>query len=207
MTTADTQMTPPKASRRQLWLVVAMFFVPLGIAFLMYYGNVGWRPQGSTNKGELVDPARPLPAVALAMPSGSRTAPDFLQGKWSIVYVGSGTCDEGCRRALTDIRQVRLALNQNSSRVQRVFLYSGPCCDPAYFPTEQAGLITASVDDAAGKSVLAVFPVVNGVEVLDAGRLYLVDPLGNLMMSYERGAPVKGLLEDLKKLLNLSHIG
>ena len=42
---------------------------------------------------------------------------------------------------------------------------------------------------------------------LAAGRLYLVDPLGNLMMSYERGAPVKGLLDDLKKLLNLSHIG
>lgn len=206
MTTADTQMTAPKASRRQLWLVVALFFVPLGIAFLMYYGNVGWRPQGSTNKGELIDPARPLPEVALAMPSGSRTAPDFLKGKWSMVYVGSGACDEGCRKALTDIRQVRLALNQNSSRVQRVFLYSGPCCDQAYFPTEQAGLITASVDDAAGKSVLAVFPA-NGVDALDAGRLYLVDPLGNLMMSYERDAPVKGLLDDLKKLLNLSHIG
>ena len=42
---------------------------------------------------------------------------------------------------------------------------------------------------------------------LAEGRLYLVDPLGNLMMSYERGAPVKGLLDDLKKLLNLSHIG
>ena len=61
--------------------------------------------------------------------------------------------------------------------------------------------------DVEGKAVLAVFPVGNGVEALAAGRLYLVDPLGNLMMSYERGAPVKGLLDDLKKLLNLSHIG
>lgn len=207
MTTADSQIPVPKASRRQLWLVVAMFFVPLGIAFLMYYGNLGWRPEGSTNKGELIDPARPLPEVALVTPAGSPTTSDFLRGKWSIVYVGSGACDEACRRALTDIRQVRLALNQNSSRVQRVFLYSGPCCDQAYFSTEQAGLIAASVDDAAGKSVLSVFPAAGGVDVLEAGRLYLVDPLGNLMMSYERGAPVKGLLEDLKKLLNLSHIG
>ena len=47
----------------------------------------------------------------------------------------------------------------------------------------------------------------NGAAALAAGRLYLVDPLGNLMMSYERDAPVKGLLDDLKKLLNLSHIG
>jgi hypothetical protein len=34
-----------------------------------------------------------------------------------------------------------------------------------------------------------------------------VDPLGNLMMSYSPQAPRKGLLEDLKKLLKLSHIG
>jgi cytochrome oxidase Cu insertion factor (SCO1/SenC/PrrC family) len=207
MTTADTQTPLPKASRSQFWLVVALFFVPLGVAFLMYYGNVGWRPEGSTNKGELIDPARPLPEVALATPSGTQTTTDFLHGKWSIVFVGTGACDEECRKALTDIRQVRLALNQNSSRVQRVFLYSGPCCDNAYFSAEQAGLITASVDGPAGKSVLEVFPAVNGVEALASGRLYLVDPLGNLMMSYERGAPVKGLLDDLKKLLNLSHIG
>jgi len=37
--------------------------------------------------------------------------------------------------------------------------------------------------------------------------LFVVDPLGNLMMSYDvRGDP-HGLLEDLKKLLKLSHIG
>ena len=206
MTTADTRTRVPKASRSQLWLVVSMFFVPLGIAFLMYYGNAGWRPVGSTNKGELIDPARPLPEVALLTP-GSPTAADFLRGKWSIVFVGSGACDAACRKALTDIRQVRLALNQNSTRVQRVFLYSGPCCDEAYFSTEQAGLITASIDDAAGRSVLEVFPAADGTATLTAGRLYLVDPLGNLMMSYGRDAPVKGLLDDLKKLLNLSHIG
>jgi cytochrome oxidase Cu insertion factor (SCO1/SenC/PrrC family) len=207
MTTADTSTGTPKASRRQLWLAAGLFFVPLGIAFLMYYGNVGWRPQGSTNKGELIDPARPLPETALATPSGTPTASDFLRGKWSMVYVGAGACDEDCRKALTDIRQVRLALNQNSSRVQRVFLYSGTCCDQSYFSTEQAGLITASIDGAAGRSVIEAFPASGAGDALAAGRLYLVDPLGNLMMSYERGAPVKGLLDDLKKLLNLSHIG
>lgn len=197
----------PKATRRQLWLVVVLFFGPLAAAFLMYYGNVGWRPQGSTNKGELIDPARPVPEAALATPSGTATAPDFLRGKWSIVYVGSGACGEECRKALIDMRQTRLALNQNSSRVQRVFLYSGACCDETYFSTEHSGLVMASVDDGAGKSVLDVFPAAGTVAAIDAGRLYLVDPLGNLMMSYERGAPAKGLLDDLKKLLNLSHIG
>ena len=37
--------------------------------------------------------------------------------------------------------------------------------------------------------------------------LYVVDPLGNLMMRFDTRGDPKGLLEDLKKLLKLSHIG
>jgi hypothetical protein len=37
--------------------------------------------------------------------------------------------------------------------------------------------------------------------------VYLIDPLGNLMMSYAADARPKGMLEDLKKLLRLSHVG
>jgi hypothetical protein len=207
LNTVRTSNVVPQRSRSQLWLLVALFFVPLGFAFLMYYGGIGWRPSGSTNNGDLIDPARPLPETALVTPAGVPTAPGFLRGQWNVVYVGLGDCDERCRRALLDIRQVRLALNQNSARVQRVFLYSGPCCDQDYFATEHAGLVLASIDDDAGKTLLDVFPQYDGVPVLAAGRIYIVDPLGNLMMSYAPGAPMKGLLDDIKKLLNLSHIG
>jgi hypothetical protein len=37
--------------------------------------------------------------------------------------------------------------------------------------------------------------------------LYVVDPLGNLVMRYDAREDPKGLLTDLKKLLKLSHIG
>ena len=40
-----------------------------------------------------------------------------------------------------------------------------------------------------------------------ADTVYVVDPLGNLMMSYDARQDPRGLLEDLKKLLRLSHIG
>jgi hypothetical protein len=52
---------------------------------------------------------------------------------------------------------------------------------------------------------LAVLPTANGAPVPD--RVYVVDPLGNLFMFYEPDAPPKGLLEDMKRLLKLSHIG
>lgn len=188
-----------KNSRRPFFITLAFFFAPLAVSFLIYYGT-NWRPAGDTSHGDLITPARPLSQATLPMPDGKTTAADFLKGKWSMVYVGGGSCADECRRALTDMRQVRLALNEEMPRVQRVFLYNGTCCDEQYFGVEQLGLIRAALDTPEGATLLALFP--DG-----AGRTYLVDPLGNLMMSYEPGAPAKGMLEDLKKLLKYSHIG
>ena len=53
----------------------------------------------------------------------------------------------------------------------------------------------------------AAVDVLEGIAPLQAGRVYLIDPLGNLMMSYAPNARPKGLLEDIKRLLGLSHVG
>lgn len=204
MSTPVEDNTP--RSRSRFWLLVAAFFAPLLVAFVLYY--VGdWRPAGSTNHGDLIHPARPLPTASLITPQGVEVAPEALHGKWTLVYVGAGQCDARCREALTLMRQTRLALNDDASRVQRLFLATQPCCDQAYLDAEHAGLLTAHADDAAGKALIAVFPSYDSQPVEQAGRIYVVDPLGNLMMSYAADAPPKGLLEDLKKLLKLSHIG
>ena len=55
---------------------------------------------------------------------------------------------------------------------------------------------------APDPGMLALFPVAGR-----ATQLFIVDPHGNLMMSYDARTDPKGLREDLKKLLNLSHIG
>ena len=187
-----------RASRSQIWLLLAVFFVPLLIAFALYYG--AWRPGGSTNFGELIDPPRPLTPPPLTALNGEQLAPQFLRGKWSLVYIGAGDCDARCREALTLMRQVRLALGDDLARVQRVFLATDPCCDRAYLDAEQPGLIVAP-PSAPASALLEQFPHAA------SGRIYIVDPLGNLMMSHQQGAPPKGLLEDLKKLLKLSRIG
>jgi len=200
----------PKAvrrGRRQLLLLAALFFVPLAIAFWMYYGPTGWRPSGDASKGDLVDPARPLATLALATMDGPQTDAAFLRGKWSMVYVGDGLCDDRCRKALYLTRQSRIALNKDMDRVQRVFLVTGRCCDRGFLSQEHPDLVVARVDDESSAALLAPFPTYGGVPLADAGRIYLVDPLGNLLMSYAPTAPDKALLTDMKKLLRLSHIG
>lgn len=196
-----------RRGRRQLLLLAALFFVPLAIAFWLYYGPTGWRPSGDASKGDLIDPARPLPALALTTADGTRTQPDFLRGKWSLVYVGDGLCDDRCRKALYLTRQSRIALNKDMDRVQRVFLVTGRCCDRGFLAQEHPDLVVARVDDDAAAALLEPFPTYGGVPLADAGRIFIVDPLGNLLMSYAPAAPDKALLTDMKKLLRLSHIG
>ena len=196
-----------RRGRRQLVLLAALFFVPLAIAFWMYYGPTGWRPSGDASKGDLIDPARPLAALALTTAGGTQTQPDFLRGKWSLVYVGDGLCDDRCRKALYLTRQSRIALNKDMDRVQRVFLVTGRCCDRGFLAQEHPDLVVARVDDDASAALLEPFPTYGGVPLADAGRIFIVDPLGNLLMSYAPTAPDKALLTDMKKLLRLSHIG
>ncbi len=88
-----------RSGRRMLLMIAALFLVPLGAAFWLYYGG-GWRPAGHTEHGDLIEPSRPLPAVSLPDPDGRGTPPDLLRHVWTMVYIGDGRCDARCRRAL-----------------------------------------------------------------------------------------------------------
>ena len=203
----DTDALAVRSGRRRLLALAALFFVPLAVAFWMYYAPGGWRPSGDASRGDLIDPARPLPELAVATMDGPPTGAAFLRGRWTMLYVGDGLCDDRCRKALYLTRQTRIALNKDMDRVQRVFLVTDRCCDRAFLAQEHPDLVVARVDDAASAPLLEPFPSYDGVSVAAAGRIYLVDPLGNLLMSYAPAAPEKALLTDVKKLLRLSHIG
>jgi hypothetical protein len=183
-----------------------LFVVPLAIAFILYYGGL-WRPAESTEHGNLIHPARPLPEIALPTESGDPGSSKFLHEKWSLVFVGDGRCLDRCRSALADIQRAREMLGKDIKRVQPVFLATAECCDRAFLNTTYPNLVIARVDGESAAPFMSVFPRYNDVPVADAGRIYIVDPLGNLMMSYPADASGIGMYEDLKKLLKLSHIG
>ena len=191
-----TQRPPYRAA-----LLALVFFAPLFFAFLLYYGMT-WRPAARVNHGELIDPARPLPALALTRIDGEATS--GLSDKWSILYLDDGACASGCRSTLGSTRAVRLALGRDAPRVQRVFLYRGRCCSAA-LAHDQPDLFVASAEDVAGAKILQMLPADGNAA--PAPQINLIDPHGNLLMRYPPDASRLGMLEDLKRLLRLSHIG
>ena len=194
-----------KARQRRMLIGVAlMFFAPLALAFYLYYGK-GWHPRATVNAGELIEPARPLPALALPLQAGDvQTKPQFLKGKWTLLYVQNGRCDDECRRHLYDTRQVRLALDREMDRVQRVFIGDADCCDFPELKQAHPDLIMIR-SSPADAPLLALLPMHGGAG--NSHGVYLIDPLGNAMMLYAADAKPKGMLEDMKRLLRLSSIG
>jgi cytochrome oxidase Cu insertion factor (SCO1/SenC/PrrC family) len=186
---------------RMLGVLAGLFFLPLAVSFWMYYGT-DWRPARRVNHGELIAPARALPSAALPTAiEGVSAQKDTFRKKWSLVYIGSGQCDQVCRHALYVMRQTRLSLNNEMTRVARVFLVTGECCDRDFLQREHPGLDVLDASGAAGAALLPTFPAER------EHSLFIVDPLGNLMMTYDVRQNPQGLRDDLKKLLSLSHIG
>ena len=193
---------------RTLAALAALFFLPLLASFWLYYGT-SWRPAGRVNRGELIQPPRPLPTVELPrIALGADTdreaaaSPAVFRSKWTLVYVGDGSCDDSCRNTLYVMRQTRLALGTEMTRVERVFLVTANCCAKDYLAHEHAGIAVLDAAGAAGGRLLSNFPAGD-----TAHTLFVVDPLGNLMMRYDVRRDPRGLLVDLRRLLELSQIG
>jgi hypothetical protein len=100
------------------------------------------------------------------------------------------------------MRQTRLALNTDMTRVARVLLAGSLTPALEMLAREYPGLTVLDARAPQGSALLAQFP--DGAR---AHTLFVVDPLGNLMMSYDARTNPRGLLDDLRKLLRLSHIG
>lgn len=186
--------------QRTLVGLAALFLAPLVIAFIIYYGHGGISGGKRLNHGELLNPVQPLSVHGLTFADGGRdTGSELFRRHWNLLLVASNPCDARCRQMLYETRQVRLALDRNMVRVQRVLLISGDCCDLAELKREHPDLLvvrTAAHNDA----LLAQLPG-------GPGDVYLIDPLSNLVMRYGADVPAKGLLEDMKRLLKLSQIG
>ena len=197
---------PAWQPRLTLILLVMVFLAPLIAAWWLHSG-VQWRPAGTINHGVLVTPPRRLDTnYQLVTPAGAPLRSNYLQGKWTLVYSGGPGCDTVCAENFYKMRQVYLAQGKNMRRVQRLFMLVSPQGTLPDAVHEYPEMDVARLPPSAQEALLAPF-LIDAAEPLEAGRVYLVDPLGNLMMYYYPDAEPTGMLKDLRRLLKVSSIG
>lgn len=198
------------SSRQSLVLLGLLFVAPVLVAWLMHMsGEGGWRPEGTTNRGTLVQPPRPLTLPAgLSGAAGEAIGEDYLRGKWTLLYIDDADCTEACVYNLYKMRQVRLSQGENIRRVQRLFLVAeAASLEPLQAALAENPQLKTALLSREQVEALAPRFAMDEAPVPGAERVYLVDPLGNLMMYYQPDAEPRGMIKDLQKLLKYSRIG
>jgi hypothetical protein len=180
-------------------LLALLFFGPFVTAIVLYYqGGDSWRPQGSVAHGILIENPPSLDIGSLTLPDGSSTR---FTGKWSLLYVGSGNCAASCQQSLYEIRQVRQALGKEMSRVQRYFVAISGTPDTQLIRNAHPDIVVIDSTVTGGGRILASLGEHGEADV------FVVDPLGNIMMRFPAGTSMKDMHKDLSLLLKASTIG
>lgn len=179
-------------TRLKILAVAVLFIGPLALAWLVYGVFPSQTPEGRTHGGVLNDPAKPLPEEGLEPVAGTADLPVFDE-RWTLLQVAPGKCREACREGLATTRQVRALLHRRSTRVQRVLVTAGPPGDLGDHPDLAVYRGGAEMRSTLGEHA--------------PGTVYIVDPLGNWVLTYPGPADADALFKDIKHLLKLSHIG
>ena len=186
----------PRRSRRTLWLILAVASAPVAASYLFYFF---WAPRHTVNYGQLIDP-RPLPDPAMSLADGAPFRLSQLKGKWILVSVDAARCEADCEKKLLYLRQLRLTQGKDMDRIERAWLVSDPAAPRGEAVT---GFPGTWVVRAAGSGLIDQFPAPRS----PADHIYVIDPLGNLMMRFPPEPDTRRLIRDLSRLLKASRIG
>lgn len=190
-----------RKGRIVLILMLTFFVVPLLVVMLMFKFN--WMPH-SESMGELVRPARLLNSEpALREANGQALPSDFWKSRWSIVYIADD-CQAACLAKLHDMRQLHVSLYKDMPRAQRVLITRMQ--DITAIKRDYPDLIVLNQPADQVAAFSAQFKLANE-DVATSQRLYLVDPLGHFMMSYQPALPLATVRKDVARLLRFSWAG
>lgn len=190
-----------RAGRIKLVLLFVLFSLPVVASYTAYYLVP---PAGKTNYGTLIDPQRDLPAVEAQGLDGRAIPLQGLRGKWLMLTVDDAACARACEDKLWMMRQVRLTTGKDRDRVERVWLVADSGSVRPDLLAEYDGTVVARIDPARLRDAL---PLDDAAGTALSDHVFVVDPLGHVMMRFPRQADPQKVKKDIAKLLKASRIG
>ena len=188
---------------RQLWILIAVFALPLVAGWLLYF-NPHWLPQARSNHGTLIDPPIGMQSLRLQTPEMDSFDWNVLLGQWTLAVLVEGACQGSCIEQLIKMRQIRRALGADRQRIERLLILlpdaDGNFTSPSLDGLEGTRLV---ISTAAGKPVVqkAFATARNAFDK----SFFVIDPRVELMMVHDMAQITsKQVLQDLEKLLKAS---
>lgn len=198
----DVVQADARRTRMGRWKMMAMMLICASPVIASYFTYYVLRPEGRSVYGELIEPQKDMPQIAVQNNQGQELALNSLRGQWLLVSVAPGACDERCQQNLYFQRQLREILGKEKDRLDRVWLVTDsspiaenllPALNSAYVLRMDKGSVQSWLSPAKGQQL--------------EDHLYVVDPMGNFMMRFPANIDVAGASKakrDLNRLLKAS---
>ena len=176
-------------ARKEFWMLLAMFILPIAFGTLFFYANPNYFSESTVNYGDLVRPIIATDEGDIEIDGGAS-----LQGIWTMVYVSS-RCDDVCEKAVVDMKTIRTLMNADMRRIQRMIIIENNST-----PTVN--------DETLIKAKITSEKLTKSLKKYAENAIYLIDPIGNIMLYYEpQNIDIRLVIKDLKRLFKYSRIG
>ena len=190
-----------RAGRIKMLLLFLVCAAPVVASYVTFYFI---KPQARINYGELILPVEPLPAAPLHLLDGRPYDLAALKGKWVLLTIDGGACATPCVEKLYKMRQVRATQGKDAERLETAWLID----DEAQLETQVIRAYDGThMLRAGGAPVLKNFTPAAAPGADRHDHIYLIDPLGNLVLRYPKDADPAKMKKDLERLLRYSRIG
>lgn len=180
-----------KKSRRNMMLIVVAFVLPIILAKFALQDH--WFNYGVTNKGALIENELNLTQLGINA--------DQFDKQWLMLYRLPKSCQQSCQQAVVSINNTYVALGKEMPRVTPVGLTENGLPESLLNQIREKHWQFTSLPNLARNQ-------------LTSTQLFIVDPLGNVVLAHELPEQVealpqfgKNILADMKKLLKYSRIG
>ena len=193
--------------KKNFVIAMLIFLTPILVILsstIWYYSGASL-PDGRVNNGQLLSPPIDVGKLGVTydyQPFNIET----IERDWMIFQFIKGDCSLICDDAAYVARQANIALNRESIRVSRFLLSDS---DKNFDILEKYKPLNHAIYSESSW-ITKEFESQN-INPFEEGSLFVVDPLGNIIMFYgpkeDKNENFKQILEDLKKLLRVSKIG
>ncbi len=174
-----------KSKKTVLLLIALLCIVPIALAYALFMSGYRFSSLGTTNYGTIIEPMVPLSASELAYQKDRLPLKaEILKEHFSLLYVLPAECVEQCQNQIHMVQQIQIALGQYQDRLFKFVI----------------ALPTSSVPG----TVSAEAVLISTHSIFIPSHLYVMDPNGNIILSYPSGWEGMRVLKDIKHLIKLS---